>query len=237
MRYAAPANFNAVNTGSEATMSAARPALVATVQTNCPLATPAAVRTPDRRPPTSVLRMVNAVSWPGVMMTRMETPRNAARLTAITSRYDGSIAKSNDSAAQIPMTAVGFQALKSELGQLRARRPALVEEVAAARSQGDLSENFAYHDARQHLGMLDGRIQTIEATLARAQVVEERGTEVVARIGSTVVVRDEFGESIYQLVGPTEGESGRGLISTASPLGSALLDRRAGGTVTFPTPA
>src|SRR2546425_3294214 len=190
MRYAAPANFNAVNTGSEATMSAARPALVATVQTNCPLATPQAVRTPDRRPPASVLRIVNAVSWPGVTMTRMETPRNAARLTAITSRYDGSIAKSNDTGAPIPMTALGFQALKAELSELRARRPALVDEVAAARSQGDLSENFAYHDARQHLGMLDGRIQTIEKTLTRAEGVEESSQGVV-RIGSRVLVRDE----------------------------------------------
>jgi len=73
---------------------------------------------------------------------------------------------SKDNDANIPMTAFGFEALKTELAELRARRPALVEEVAAARSQGDLSENFAYHDARQHLGMLDGRIQTIEATLA-----------------------------------------------------------------------
>src|SRR5881227_2458210 len=136
----------------------------------------------------------------------------------------------------IPMTAAGLEALKAELEGLRARRPALVDEVAAARCQGDLSENFAYHDARQHLGMLDGRIQTIEATLARAQVVEERNSEGVARIGSTVVVRDEFGESTYQLVGPTEGNMARGLISTVSPLGSALLDRRAGETVTFPTP-
>src|SRR5207248_11215292 len=99
----------------------------------------------------------------------------------------------------IPMTAAGLETLKAELEGLRARRPDRVGEVAAARSQGDLSENFAYHDARQHLGMLDGRIQTIEAALARAQVVEERNSEGVARIGSTVVVRDELGESTYQL--------------------------------------
>jgi transcription elongation factor GreA len=134
------------------------------------------------------------------------------------------------------MTAVGFEALKAELVELRARRPGMVEEVAAARSQGDLSENFAYHDARQHLGMLDGRIQTIEATLARAEVVAEGDKAGVARIGSTVVVRDEFGESTYQIVGPTEGNMARGLMSIASPLGSALLDRRAGETVTFTTP-
>ena len=142
----------------------------------------------------------------------------------------------NDSSSPIPMTAFGFQALKAELAELRARRPALVEEVAAARSQGDLSENFAYHDARQHLGMLDGRVQTIEATLARVQVIEEGGAKGVARIGTTVVVSDEFGESTYQIVGPSEGNMARGLMSTASPLGSALLDHEAGDTVTFKTP-
>jgi transcription elongation factor GreA len=143
---------------------------------------------------------------------------------------------SKDSGALIPMTAFGFAALKAELAELRARRPGIVEEVAAARSQGDLSENFAYHDARQNLGMLDGRIQTIEATLTRAQVVEDSDRKDVARIGSTVVVRDEFGESTYQIVGPTEGNMARGLMSIASPMGSALLDRRAGETVTFKTP-
>jgi transcription elongation factor GreA len=134
------------------------------------------------------------------------------------------------------MTAVGFEALKAELAELRARRPGMVEEVSTARSQGDLSENFAYHDARQHLGMLDGRIQTIDEQLKRAQVVEESGGHGVAGIGSTVVVRDEFGESTYQIVGPTEGNMARGLMSIASPLGSALVDRRAGDTVTFKTP-
>ena len=143
---------------------------------------------------------------------------------------------STDNGSPIPMTAFGFESLKAELSELRARRPALVEEVAAARSQGDLSENFAYHDARQHLGMLDGRVQTIEATLARVQVIEEGGVEGVARIGSTVVVRDEFGESTYQIVGPSEGNMARGLMSTASPMGSALLDHQAGDTVTFKTP-
>src|SRR2546429_8484529 len=127
----------------------------------------------------------------------------------------------------IPMTAAGLETLKAELEGLRARRPAMVEEVAAARSQGDLSENFAYHDARQHLGMLDGRVQTIEATLARAQVVEAGDTEGVARIGSTVVVRDEVGESTYQLVGPAEGNMALGLLPTASPLGRALPRRLA----------
>jgi transcription elongation factor GreA len=138
--------------------------------------------------------------------------------------------------APIPMTQAGFDALKQELTELRARRPGLVEEVSAARSQGDLSENFAYHDARQHLGMLDGKIQTVEATLRRAQVVAEGGAAGVVRIGSTVLVKDEFGESSYEIVGPTEGNMSRGLMSIASPLGKALVDHKAGDTVTFKTP-
>jgi transcription elongation factor GreA len=138
--------------------------------------------------------------------------------------------------APIPMTAAGFEALKLELAELRARRPSMVEEVSAARSQGDLSENFAYHDARQHLGMLDGKIQTIENTLRRAQVVQETGAIGVVRIGSKVVIKDEFGESSYEIVGPTEGNMARGLMSVASPMGSTLVDRRAGDTVTFQSP-
>ena len=142
----------------------------------------------------------------------------------------------NERGKPIPMTPAGFEALKVELAGLRARRAAMVEEVSAARSQGDLSENFAYHDARQQLGMLDGRIQTIEASLSQAQVVEATGTTGVVRIGSVVVVRDEFGESTYEIVGPTEGNMARGLMSVASPLGSALVDRRAGDSVNFKTP-
>jgi transcription elongation factor GreA len=142
-----------------------------------------------------------------------------------------------EKSAPIPMTAAGFEALKSELAELRARRPSLVAEVASARSQGDLSENFAYHDARQHLGMLDGRIQTIENTLKRAEVVEGTGSANTIRIGSKVVVSDEFGESTYEVVGPTEGDMKRGLLSVASPLGGALVGRRAADTVTFKTPA
>jgi len=136
----------------------------------------------------------------------------------------------------IPITAAGLEALKAELADLRARRPAMVEEVAAARSQGDLSENFAYHDARQHLGMLDGRVQTIENTLKRAQVVDETGVSGIVRIGSRVVVRDEFGDATYEIVGPTEGNMARGLMSVTAPLGGALVDHRAGDTVTFKTP-
>ncbi len=134
------------------------------------------------------------------------------------------------------MTASGYEELQKELENLKSQRPSLVAEVANARSQGDLSENFAYHDARRQLGMLDGKIQTIENTLRRAQVVTERSAGGAVRIGSKVVIRDEFGDSTYEVVGPTEGNMARGLLSIASPLGKALVGRQAGDTVTFDTP-
>jgi transcription elongation factor GreA len=136
----------------------------------------------------------------------------------------------------IPITAQGLRALQSELAELQAKRPSMVERVASARSDGDLKENFAYHDARQDLGMLDGRVQTIEGILASATVITEAAADGTVRLGSKVVVRDEFGESNYRLVGPAEVDLGRGWISHESPLGTALVGSRVGEKVTFQTP-
>src|SRR5919205_1928994 len=137
----------------------------------------------------------------------------------------------DDKKAPIPMTAAGFAAMKAELEELKAKRPMLVAELSNARSQGDLSENFGYQDARRQLGMLDGRIETLEDSLRRAQVITDAERNGSIGIGSKVVVRDEFGESSYEMVGPTEGDIGRGLLSVASPLGKALVARRQGDKV------
>jgi transcription elongation factor GreA len=135
-----------------------------------------------------------------------------------------------------PITAAGLAALKAELAELRRRRPSMVDRVASARSDGDLKENFAYHDARRDLGMADGRVQTIEAILATAVVIETATPGSSIGLGSKVVVRDEFGEATYSLVGPAEADIAKGLISLESPLGSALMNREVGETVTFETP-
>ena len=136
----------------------------------------------------------------------------------------------------VPITAAGLAALKAELAELQERRPSVVDRVADARSDGDLKENFAYHDARQDLGMLDGRVGTIEALLANAAVISEVSADGTIRLGSSVVVRDEFGESTYTVVGPAEVDLSRGWISHESPLGTALLGAAAGETITFQTP-
>jgi transcription elongation factor GreA len=137
----------------------------------------------------------------------------------------------------IPISAAGLSALKAELSNLRdERRPSMVNRVATARQDGDLKENFAYHDARQELGMLDGRVQTIEGILRHAVVIEPAQKDGSIGLGSSVVVRDEFGDSRYTVVGPAEADIARGLISLGSPMGTALMGRRIGDKVTFQTP-
>ena len=137
----------------------------------------------------------------------------------------------------VHLTPEGKRKLEEELRDLRdVKRPVIVTRVATARAEGDLSENFAYHDARQELGLLDGRVQTIEAMLRHAQVVEAATGDVVA-LGSTVTVRDEFGEMTYAIVGPAEADAAAGRISMASPLGASLLGHSAGDEVSFSTPS
>jgi transcription elongation factor GreA len=136
----------------------------------------------------------------------------------------------------VHLTADGRARLEDELRELvDNRRPMIVQRVATARAEGDLSENFAYHDARQELGLLDGRVQTIEAMLRNAKVMETTVGDVVG-LGSTVTIRDEFGESNYVIVGPVEADVAAGRISMVSPLGAALMGRTVGDEVSFSSP-
>lgn len=141
-----------------------------------------------------------------------------------------------DTDKTVHLTAAGRDRLEAELRELvEQRRPVIVQRVATARAEGDLSENFAYHDARQELGLLDGRVQTIQAQLRHAQVMETTIGDVVG-LGSTVTVRDEFGESTYAIVGPVEADVAAGRISMVSPLGASLMGRTVGDEVSFDSP-
>lgn len=136
----------------------------------------------------------------------------------------------------VHLTEEGRARLEEELRDLvDNRRPVIVKRVATARAEGDLSENFAYHDARQELGLLDGRVQTIEGMLRHAQIMEVTVGDVVG-LGSSVTVRDEFGDSSYTIVGPVEADVAGGRISMVSPLGAALMGRTVGDEVKFSSP-
>ena len=140
---------------------------------------------------------------------------------------------------QVPVTKEGLERLKVELNELReVRRPASVAAIADARSHGDLRENAAYDAARHDQAMNEKRIADLEVLLRNAVILDEvpGGRSGEVRIGSTVVVEIEGEEERYTIVGAIEAKPALGLISNESPVGKALLGKRAGQTARVTTP-
>ncbi len=138
----------------------------------------------------------------------------------------------------VPLTRDGHEKLNSELDQLRtARRQEIAERIKHAKEFGDLSENAEYEDAKNEQGFVEGRILTLERMLRNAQIIdEEESPDGTVQIGSTVRVRDEFGDTTYTIVGPAEVDAAAGRISLESPVGRALIGHRKGEAVAVEAP-
>ncbi len=137
------------------------------------------------------------------------------------------------------LTKEGEDALRRELTQLRdTRRPALAQRLKEAAAQGDLKENADYHDAKEKLGFIEGRVQQIESILRNAIVVDSSEGSDEVRIGTTVIIREdgEDDDEEYRIVGSAEANPRERKISEKSPIGSALLGKRAGEKVKVKTP-
>lgn len=139
------------------------------------------------------------------------------------------------------LTRDGRTKLEAELEDLTTRgRKDIAERINAAKELGDISESGEYEDAKNQQAHLEGRIREIKSILARAQLIEEEnghgGSEV--RVGSKVTVRvdGEDEEETWTIVGSTEAKPREGKISNESPIGSALLGKRARQKVTVETP-
>ncbi len=131
----------------------------------------------------------------------------------------------------------GLERLDAELAELRdVQRPAVVARIKAARELGDLRENADYDAARREQSFIEGRIQAIEATLRNAHVVDEETVHEV--IVGSVVLLERDGETIeYRVVGSSEANPAEGRISYVSPIGRALMGRRAGDDVVVKAPS
>ena len=135
--------------------------------------------------------------------------------------------------ATIPLTVRGAEKLKSELHQLKTvERHAVIQAIAEARAQGDLSENAEYEAAKDKQGFIEGRILEIEGKLAAAQIIDPASVNAGGRIvfGTTVVLEEEASgaEVTYQIVGDDEADLKLGLISISSPIARALIGKEAG---------
>jgi len=138
------------------------------------------------------------------------------------------------------LTSEGIEELRRELDYLvNVRRPELARILRRAIQQGDLSENADYIAAKEEQAFLEGRIQQIETMLRNAVLIESNGPAGVVDLGSQVTVLEEGRETpeVFRIVGPAEADPLNGKVSHQSPLGQALLGRRAGDVVTVDAPA
>jgi transcription elongation factor GreA len=136
------------------------------------------------------------------------------------------------------ITPEGLAKLKAELEELEGEgRRAIAARILSARELGDLSENAEYHAAKDAQAHLETRIQRLREQVTNSVVVKATSGEV-AGLGSTVEVTDPDGNTrVYKLVSAHEGNPGEGLLSIDSPVGTALLGKRAGDKATAQVPS
>ncbi|KAB0596198.1 transcription elongation factor GreA [Castellaniella defragrans] len=144
--------------------------------------------------------------------------------------------------AAIPLTARGAERLQAELHRLKTvERPEVINAIAEARAQGDLSENAEYDAARERQGFIEGRIQELESTLSNAQIINPAELDVSGQavFGATVEIEDlESGERLtYQIVGDLEADIRANMISVSSPVARALIGKSEGDVVEVRAPA
>ena len=139
------------------------------------------------------------------------------------------------------MTYEGLKKLEDELQELKVvKRKEVAEKIKEAREQGDLSENAEYDAAKDEQRDIEARIEEIEKILKNAEVADEdASSKGTANLGCKVTVIDmEFDDEIeFKLVGSTEAKSLENKISNESPIGKALIGKKAGDIVEVDTPA
>jgi transcription elongation factor GreA len=135
--------------------------------------------------------------------------------------------------SKIPLTLIGAELLRSELHRLKTvDRPWVINAIAEARAQGDLSENAEYEAAKERQGFIEGRIIDLEGKLGSAQVIDPKTMNADGRcvFGSTVELEDVSTGNVmtYQIVGEDEADIKQGKISINSPIARALIGKFGG---------
>ena len=143
--------------------------------------------------------------------------------------------------ATIPITKRGAEKLKDELHRLKTvERPAVIQAIAEARAQGDLSENAEYEAAKDRQGFIEGRIKEVEGKLAAAQVIDPSSLNAGGKVvfGATVQLEEEeSGAKVtYQIVGEDEADLKHGLINIGSPIARALIGKEEGDSAEVQAP-
>jgi len=132
----------------------------------------------------------------------------------------------------------GLEKLKQELVELKTvRRRETAAKIETAKALGDLSENAEYHEAKDEMAFIEGRILEIQQILKNVSLIEQGQSGGTVRVGSTITVESSGKKKEYTIVGSNEADPLQGKISNESPLGSAFLGHAAGDKVSVTTPA
>jgi transcription elongation factor GreA len=139
------------------------------------------------------------------------------------------------------LTKEGYQKLAEELEFLRTtKRKEVAERLHEAMEGGELIENAEYEAAKNEQAFVEGRIQELEMILASARVIDEKEKKEkdgLIQVGSKVTIREDNGNpETYAIVGAAEANPREGKISNESPIGKAILNRRAGEEVSVEAP-
>ncbi|TXI89371.1 MAG: transcription elongation factor GreA [Burkholderiaceae bacterium] len=142
----------------------------------------------------------------------------------------------------IPLTKFGAELLKQELHKLKTKdRPEVINAIAEARAQGDLSENAEYDAAKERQAFVEGRIADLESKLSAAQIIDPTELDAEGRVvfAATVNLEDlENGQKVtYQIVGEDEADLKLSKVSITSPIARALIGKYAGDVVGVQAPA
>lgn len=132
------------------------------------------------------------------------------------------------------LTEVDIRKMREEIDyRVRVLRPKLIEDVQTARAFGDLSENFEYKCAKQEKNRNESRIRYLERMIRTAKVIsEDSGEDEVGLFDQVVAFNERLGrEMTVRIVTTLRTDTAKGLISKESPVGKALLGRRAGDRV------
>lgn len=138
---------------------------------------------------------------------------------------------------KVQLTQEGYDEILDELNKLKAKEPQAVERVTRAREMGDLAENSEYHSAREDLAFVQGRIEELEALVARVQLINGSGKKSKVDLGSKVTVKTHDGKTMsFVVVGEYEADPMKQKISIDSPLGKALVGKKEKDSVEFEAP-
>lgn len=138
---------------------------------------------------------------------------------------------------EILVTPEGLKKIKDEYKDLvETKRSQIAERIQSAREMGDLSENAAYHTAKEDQSFLEGRILELKQILKHAKIIEQSGEKDLVTIGSKVILHLEEDEETFWIVGALEADPASNKISHESPLGQALIGKKVGDIVEVEAP-